>query len=89
MTPEELFLAHIKSQIPPFYIAVKVIPNAQKTVIKEQMADETWKILVAAPPEKGKANEVLKKFLGKITGMSLEIISGEGDRKKLVKFFCH
>ncbi len=87
MTPEELFLAHIQSQIPPFYLAIKVIPSAQKTEIKEQMEDETWKIFVSAPPEKGKANAVLEKFLKKITKMSVEIISGSSERKKLVKFF--
>ncbi len=70
------------------YLRVKVRPNASKTCVKEIMADETIKIDLAAAPEKGKANQELIKFLTKqfdaITG-NVKIISGAGERLKLVK----
>jgi len=70
----------------PFYCRIRVAPGAQKTEIVEQMSDgETWKIRIAAPPEKGKANAELLRFLKKKYGMRAEIISGETDRVKLVK----
>ncbi len=36
---------------------VKVIPRSAKTEIAGEMADGTLKVKIAAPPEKGKANE--------------------------------
>ena len=46
---------------------------------------ETWKIRVAAPAEKGKANAELMRYLQKHFGVTAAIISGATDRTKLVK----
>ncbi len=74
------------------YLRIKVIPRSNKTEISEIMIDEegmeTIKIKVKAPPEKGKANLELLKFLGKELGINsakLSIISGKSDTIKLIK----
>ena len=70
------------------YLRVKVRPNAAKTLAKEVMADETVKIDLAAAPVKGKANQELIKFLAKefvVSKDNVKIISGAGERVKLVK----
>lgn len=70
------------------YLAVKVIPGSAQTEFREIMADQTYKIAVAAAPEKGKANLALIKFLAselKILKNRFKIIAGAGDRNKLIK----
>lgn len=70
------------------YLAIKVIPGSAKTEFREMMADDTYKIAIAAAPEKGKANTELIKFLAKelkVLKSRLVIISGAGERTKLVK----
>ncbi|MBI4779388.1 DUF167 domain-containing protein [Candidatus Falkowbacteria bacterium] len=70
------------------YLRVKARPNAAKTRFKEIMADETIKIDVAAPAVKGKANQELIKFLAErfaVSKNNVKIISGAGERVKLVK----
>jgi len=70
------------------YLAVKVIPGSSKTEFRELLADGTYKIAVAAAPEKGKANLELIKFLAKELGVlktRLVIINGAGERLKLIK----
>jgi hypothetical protein len=67
-------------------IRVKVIPRSAKTEIAGEMADGTIKIRVAAPAEKGKANEALLKFLAthyKVA--SAEIVSGHTAALKMVR----
>ena len=70
------------------YLAVKVIPGSAKSEFRELMADNTYKIAIAAAPEKGKANTELIKFLArefKVEKNRFTIISGAGERTKLVK----
>ena len=70
------------------YLAVKVIPGSAKTEFRQLMEDDTYKIAIAAAPEKGKANTELIKFLAKelkVLKSRLVIISGAGERTKLVK----
>lgn len=70
------------------YLAIKVIPGSSKTEFREIMADGTYKIAIAAVPEKGKANTELIKFLAcelKVLKNRFVIISGAGERTKLVK----
>jgi uncharacterized protein len=70
------------------YLRIKVLPGAGKSAFLDTMADGTIKIAVAAAPEKGKANQELIKFLATEMGVrryQIEIISGAGDRTKLVK----
>lgn len=70
------------------YLAVKVIPGSAKSEFREIMADETYKIAIAAAPEKGKVNTELIKFLARelqVEKKRFVIISGAGERTKLVK----
>lgn len=53
-----------------------------------QMADGTLKIHIAAPPDKGKANEALCDFLARHYGVPrahVEVISGHTATRKLVR----
>jgi len=70
------------------YFKVRVIPEADKTEVKEEMSDETLKISLAATPEKGEANKELINYLAKELGVrkyQVKIISGLTDRLKLIK----
>ena len=65
---------------------VKVIPRSAKTEIVGRMADGTLKIKIAAPPEKGKANAELIRFLESHFKVdSVEIISGHTAALKIVR----
>jgi uncharacterized protein (TIGR00251 family) len=67
-------------------LRVKVIPRSAKTEIVGQMADGTIKIKIAAPPEKGKANTELIRFLAAHYGVDrVEIISGHTASLKMVR----
>lgn len=67
-------------------LKVKVTPGSSRNKILGWIKDEL-KVAVQAPPEKGKANKALLKFLGKSLGVattSIQITSGEtGARKTL------
>ena len=73
------------------YFRVKARPGAGATVVKQILKDcdgEIIKIDVAAPAVKGKANQELIKFLARefaVAKNNIKIISGAGDRLKLVK----
>ena len=69
-------------------IRVKVIPRSAKTEMAGQMADGTLKIRIAAPPEKGKANDALCIFLARHFGVARDavtIVSGHSAALKLVR----
>jgi uncharacterized protein (TIGR00251 family) len=67
-------------------LRVKAIPRSAKTEIVGTMADGTLKIRIAAPPEKGKANEELIRFLGAHFGTKdVEIVSGHTAGLKIVR----
>lgn len=70
------------------YLRIKARPNAAKTEVKEIMADKTVKIDLAAVPANGRANQELIKFLAgqfAVNKDNIKIISGAGERVKLVK----
>lgn len=80
------FKAFLSQQTFPLYVRIRVVPGAQKTEIIGLMDDkETWKVRIAAAPEKGKANKELVAFLHKAMMISAEVISGANDRIKLLK----
>ena len=69
-------------------LRVKVMPRAKRTELAGQMADGTLKVHVAAPPEKGQANEELCAFLARHYGVprsSVQVISGHTASRKLVR----
>ena len=87
MSSLKVFKNHFK-QNGQIYLRVKARPNAAETFFREIMADETIKIDLAAAPSKGKANQELIKFLAEqfaVNKNNVKIISGTGDRVKLVK----
>jgi hypothetical protein len=70
------------------YFDVKVRPSAKISRIVAQLEDETLKIDLAAPAEKGKANEELIRLLAKelaVSRASIKIVAGKSERKKLLK----
>ena len=67
-------------------LRVKVIPRAAKTEIVGTMSDGTLKIKIAAPPEKGKANDELVRFLAAHYKVkNVEIVSGHTAALKMVR----
>jgi uncharacterized protein (TIGR00251 family) len=66
---------------------VRVQPRAPQTAITGEQAG-ALKIRVAAPPVDGKANQECRRFLSKLFGVtqsSVEIITGESSRDKLIR----
>jgi len=69
-------------------IRVKVIPKSSKTELVGMLPDGTWKVKVAAAPEKGKANRALCEFLAEHLGVAksrVRIISGETSPLKRIQ----
>jgi hypothetical protein len=68
-------------------ITVKVTPKSSRTEVVGKLPDGTWKIKVAAAPEKGKANRALCAFLADHFGVPqsrVSIVSGETSHVKRV-----
>jgi hypothetical protein len=69
-------------------VRVKVIPRSPRTEFAGEMADGTLKVRVAAPPEKGKANDALCAFLAahySVAREAVTVISGHTAALKLVR----
>jgi len=69
-------------------LRVKVIPRSSKNEVGGELADGTLKVYVIAPPEKGKANEQVCAVLAahyKVPVRAVEIVSGHGNPRKLVR----
>ncbi len=68
-------------------ITVKVTPRSKRTAVLGTLADGSIKISVAAPPEDGKANAALLRFLAQTLNIregQLEIVAGHGSPRKLI-----
>ena len=69
-------------------VRVKVIPRSAKSEVTGELADGTLKVRVAAPPEKGKANQELCRFLAERHGVAksaVRVIAGHTSARKLVR----
>ena len=69
------------------HLTIKVIPNAPKTEVAGQMDNGVIKIKISAPPQKGKANQELLRFLERAFDVAkgeVLITSGETSRLKNV-----
>ncbi|MBN1189356.1 MAG: YggU family protein [Dehalococcoidales bacterium] len=67
-------------------IAVKITPNAGRNEIVG-LQNEVWRIRIAAPPDKGKANNELIDFLSdvvKARKVDIIIIKGHTSHNKLI-----
>jgi uncharacterized protein (TIGR00251 family) len=67
---------------------VKVIPKSSRTELVGYLPDGTWKVKVAAAPEKGKANRALCEFLAGKLGVPksrVKIVSGETSHLKRIQ----
>ena len=71
----------------PVRISVKVIPKSARNEVVEVQTDGTWRIKVAAAPEKGKANAELCEFLASVLGVArckVEVVTGHTSQRKQV-----
>jgi uncharacterized protein (TIGR00251 family) len=69
-------------------LRVKVIPRSPRSEVAGELADGTLKVRIAAPPDKGKANEELCALLAARFGVAkgaVHILSGHGSPRKLVR----
>jgi uncharacterized protein (TIGR00251 family) len=67
--------------------AAKIVPGSSRTAVAGVL-DDMVKIRVAAPPEKGKANQCLVAFLAKLLGVrksDVEVVSGQSRPVKQVQ----
>jgi uncharacterized protein (TIGR00251 family) len=70
----------------PVKISIKVQPNAGKNEVTG-VIDGVWRIKIAAPPDKGKANKQLIEFLSEVLKIKkdhLTIVRGHASHNKLV-----
>ncbi len=70
------------------YFNVKAITGAPETEIRDEMADGTIKIALAAKPDKGEANRELINYLAEVLEVrkyQVKIVSGLTEKHKLIK----
>ena len=68
-------------------LRVKVIPKSSRTELAAVLPDGTWKVKVAAAPEKGRANRALCEFIAEKLGVAksrVHVVSGETSRDKRI-----
>ena len=71
-------------------LQIKVIPSSSKDCIAGWL-DDSLKIKVRAPPDKGKANKAVIKVLEKNLGLprgSISISSGTTSSRKVIEIDC-
>jgi uncharacterized protein len=76
----------LKSSSGRLLVEVKVVPGASRS-LAGGMRDGALLVRVAAPPEKGKANEELRACLARALGIpksEVELVSGASSRRKRV-----
>jgi uncharacterized protein (TIGR00251 family) len=69
-------------------LRIKVIPRSARTELVGRLSDGTIKVKVAAPPDQGKANDELCRFLAqhyRVARAAVTILSGHTATRKLVK----
>ncbi len=69
-------------------LPVRIVPRSPKTEWAGFLESGDWKIRVAAPPERGKANEELIRFLAEEFGVprdAIQIVAGATSHNKLIR----
>jgi len=72
---------------PTTRLRIRVSPGARRTELVGRQG-EAWKVRVAAPPERGRANDALLKLLAerlRIAAAELTLVSGASARDKVVE----
>ena len=64
-------------------ITLKVVPNASKTLLKEE--NGLLKLCLSAVPEKGKANFAIVKHFKKEFGLKVVIVKGLQSKNKVLE----
>jgi uncharacterized protein (TIGR00251 family) len=68
-------------------IRLRVTPGARSAAVVGRHGD-AWKVRVASPAEKGRANAAVVRLLAETLGLprsSVELVSGHGGREKIVE----
>jgi uncharacterized protein len=68
-------------------LRVRVHPGARGTRVRGWREDGVLRVDVAAPPEDGRANEALTRFLAEVLGLDrreVEVVRGHASRDKVV-----
>jgi uncharacterized protein (TIGR00251 family) len=71
----------------PVRITLRVSPGARRTEVAGRHGPG-WRVRVAAPPERGRANEALVEHLADLVGVpkaAVRVVSGAGSRDKVVE----
>jgi uncharacterized protein (TIGR00251 family) len=71
----------------PARIAVRVSPGARRTELTGRHG-AGWRVRVAAPPERGRANEALVAHLARLLGLpkaAVRVAAGASSRDKIVE----
>jgi len=72
---------------PTTRLRIRVSPGARRTELVGRQGD-AWKVRVAAPPERGRANEALVKLLAlrlRVPPGELTVVAGRSGRDKIVE----
>ncbi|MBU4343610.1 MAG: DUF167 domain-containing protein [Candidatus Omnitrophica bacterium] len=68
-------------------IELKVIARAKKEEL-QKLSEDSYRIKVSSPPEKGKANKRIIELLSKEFGVkkrAIKIVSGEAANRKIIE----
>ena len=71
----------------PTRISVRVSPGARRTQVAGRYGDG-WKVRVAAPPDRGRANDALAEHLAELLGVprrAVRVAAGAASRDKVVE----
>jgi uncharacterized protein (TIGR00251 family) len=85
-TPHPVDQIDIQSSAKRVTVTVKVVPGATRTRIAGVL-DRALRVAVAAPPEAGKANDELLRFVTRKLGLKrgdVEIVRGHTQRLKII-----
>jgi uncharacterized protein (TIGR00251 family) len=69
---------------PTTRLRVRVSPGARRTEIVGRYG-RAWKIRVAAPPDRGRANDAVLRMLAERLGVPVTLVSGHTARDKVVE----
>jgi uncharacterized protein (TIGR00251 family) len=72
---------------PSARLRLRVVPGAKRDALVGRHGD-AWKVRVAAPPERGAANDAVVALLARVLGVparTVTLVSGHGARDKIVE----